>query len=82
MTLDQFKNSNHYTPEDFSFQCNETMTGLNMTGSFGSLGQDINVSDSSLEAIHVEYTNTLTTKDVHFGFRYFDDSSNQRQVEA
>lgn len=70
------------------FSCNATEAGLNMTGTFDTLGtpnasyvfshHPTPINDST----HLRNMNTFEPNDFHFGFQYFNDSAKQKQAEA
>ena len=80
-------------PESFfNFICNNTVAGLNVTGSFDNLGK---TSESYYESgknassdrdkspiLLTENVNTFTTSNYGFGFQYFYDSNKTRQVQG
>ena len=69
----------------YNFVCNNTMAGLNMTGNFFYLGEEIEsytwgINNESDTENPIENVNTMYESDFSFGFQYFNDSAKQIQV--
>ena len=72
-------------PSFFNFVCNNTMAGLNMTGNFAYLGEQIEshdggINNDSTPDLPIENVNTMSQSNFTFGFQYFYDSAKQKQV--
>lgn len=74
--------ANSYSFYNSDFACNNTVAGLNMTGSFSDLGRPKQTLPKNISSTMFQNVNTMSPSVFAFGFQYFNDSAKREQVPS